>query len=187
MSIETLVDLEMITVDELIGRVKPKEERINCNNSKSIASLNLMKDELVVRLSSRLKTSSNGGGDRQKESSSGGGRRGRGHGKVRGTRSGGHGGSRGSGDARNHGRGNADRGSGGGSSDVTKDECHYCSKKGHWAHECKKKKRDEEVHTAQVEEEDESTLFMASTTVIEPISVQAHLATVHFEENKLFV
>jgi hypothetical protein len=146
-----------------------------------------MKDKLVARLSSHLKTSSNGGGDRQKESSSGDGRRGRGHGKVCGTSSGGHGGSRGSGNARNHGRGNVGRGSGGGSSDVTKDECHYCGKKGHWARECKKKKRDEEVHTAQVEEEDEPSLFMAITTVIEPITVQAHPATVHFEENKLFV
>jgi hypothetical protein len=146
-----------------------------------------MKDKLVARLSSHLKTSSNGGSDRQKESSSGDGRRGRGHGKVCGTSSGGHGGSHGSGNARNHGRGNVGRGSGGGSSDVTKDECHYCGKKGHWARECKKKKRDEEVHTAQVEEEDEPSLFMASTTVIEPITVQAHPATVHFEENKLFV
>jgi hypothetical protein len=63
-SIETLCDLDTITVDELIGWLEPSEERINCNNGKSIASLNLMEDELVVRLSSHLKTSSNGSGDR---------------------------------------------------------------------------------------------------------------------------
>jgi hypothetical protein len=65
-SIETLCDLDTITVDELIGRLKPSEEQINRNNGKSIASLNLTEDELVARLSSRLKTSGNGGGDRQK-------------------------------------------------------------------------------------------------------------------------
>jgi hypothetical protein len=33
-SIETLCDLDMITVDELIGRLKPSEERINHNQGK---------------------------------------------------------------------------------------------------------------------------------------------------------
>jgi hypothetical protein len=59
-----LCDLDTITVDELIGWLKPSEERINRNNDKSIASLNLTEDELVARLSSRLKMSGNGGGDR---------------------------------------------------------------------------------------------------------------------------
>jgi hypothetical protein len=65
-SIETLCDLDTIIVDELIGRLKPSEEQINRNNGKSIASLNLTEDELVAWLSSHLKTSDNGGGDRQK-------------------------------------------------------------------------------------------------------------------------
>jgi hypothetical protein len=67
-----------------------------------------------------------------------------------------------------------------------KDECRYCGKKGHWARECRKKKLDEEVHAAQAEEEDEPTLFMASTTVIEPIAARAHPAVMHLEESKLF-
>jgi hypothetical protein len=46
--IETLLDLKTITVDELIGWLKPSEERINRNGGKSITSLNLMEDELVV-------------------------------------------------------------------------------------------------------------------------------------------
>jgi hypothetical protein len=37
-SIETLCDLNTITVDELIGRLKPSEERINRNQGKSVAS-----------------------------------------------------------------------------------------------------------------------------------------------------
>jgi hypothetical protein len=60
-SIKTHRELETIMVDESIGRLKPSEECINRNNGNSIASLNLMEDELVVRLSSRLKLSSNWG------------------------------------------------------------------------------------------------------------------------------
>jgi hypothetical protein len=169
-SIETLCDLDTIIVDELIGRLKPSEERINRNNGKSIASLNLMEDELVARLSSRLKTSGNGGGDRQKESSSGGGKRGRGRGRGRDNSSGGRGGGCGGGNTGDRSGGSASRGSGEGSSNVAKDQCRYCGKKGHWAHECKKKKRDEEIHATQAEEEEESTLFMASAAVIEPVA-----------------
>jgi hypothetical protein len=93
--------LETLTVDELIGRLKPTEERINRNNGNTVASLNLTEDELVARLSSRLKLSGNGGGDRSKEASSSGGKRGRGRGKGRGSTSGGRGGGCGGGDINN--------------------------------------------------------------------------------------
>jgi hypothetical protein len=45
--------------------------------------------------------------------------------------------------------------------------CNYCGKKGHWAHECCKKKRDEaaQAHLAQGEEEEQS-LLMAHSVVI---------------------
>jgi hypothetical protein len=169
-SIETLCDLDTITVDELVGRLKPSEERINRNNGKSIASLNLTEDELVARLSSRLKASGNGGGDRQEESSSGGGKRGHGRGRGPDSSSGGHGGGRGGSNTGDRSGRSAGRGSSEGSSDVAKDQCRYCGKKGHWARECKKKKRDGEIHATQAEEEEESTLFMASTAVIEPVA-----------------
>jgi hypothetical protein len=47
-SIETLLDLETIMVDELISHLKPSEERINHGNDNMIASLNLMEDKLVA-------------------------------------------------------------------------------------------------------------------------------------------
>jgi uncharacterized membrane protein YgcG len=106
-SIETLCDLDTITVDELIRRLKPSEERINRNQGKSVASLNLTEDELVVQLSSRLKMTGNGGSDRHKESSSGGGKHGRGRGGGRGSSSGGRSGGRGGGDTDDRGGGNA--------------------------------------------------------------------------------
>jgi hypothetical protein len=43
------------------------------------------------------------------------------------------------------------------------------------------------VHSAQAEVEDEPTLFIASATTIEPITVQAHPDVVHLDEIKLFV
>jgi hypothetical protein len=54
----------------LIGRLKPTEERLNGSNSKAITSLNLTEDELVARLSSRLKILGNGVSNRSKEASS---------------------------------------------------------------------------------------------------------------------
>jgi hypothetical protein len=113
-SIEML-DLESMTVDELIGHLKPSEERMNRNNCNTVASLNLSEDELVVRLSSRLKLSGSGGGDQSKESPSSDSKRGRGRGKGRGCRGGNlgsRGGGRGGGETSD--RGNAGRGAGGG-------------------------------------------------------------------------
>ncbi|WVZ83370.1 hypothetical protein U9M48_030528 [Paspalum notatum var. saurae] len=52
-SIETLLDLGDLSMEELIGWLKATEKRHN-HGSNSIANLNLTKDELVVRLSSRL-------------------------------------------------------------------------------------------------------------------------------------
>jgi hypothetical protein len=75
-SIETLVDLETITVDELIGRLKSSEERINCGGGSAIASLNLTEDELIAKIASQLKIAGGGNTDQQKEVSSSGGKRG---------------------------------------------------------------------------------------------------------------
>jgi hypothetical protein len=65
-----MLDLETITIDELIGRLKPSEEWINHSSGKTIASMNLTEDELLAHLSSSLKVSGNGDTDRPMESSS---------------------------------------------------------------------------------------------------------------------
>jgi hypothetical protein len=156
-----------MSVDELIGRLKPSEERINRNAGKSIVSLNLAEDELVAQLSSHLKVSGNNGSDRSKEPSSSNNKHG-------------HGCGRGHGSGIGHGGGVS-------SNDVATDECRYYSKKGHWARECRKKKQDKEVHVVQAEEEDEPTLFMASGTAVEPIAIQVQPGVVHLDESKLFV
>jgi hypothetical protein len=93
-SIETLLDLADVTVDELIGRLKAPEERLGQSGDDCpIAKLNLTEDELVVRLSSRLKMTGNGGSERGKESFSSS-KRGRDRGRGRDKKSGGCGGRR---------------------------------------------------------------------------------------------
>jgi hypothetical protein len=167
-SIETLIDLETITVDELIGHLKPSEERINRGGSSAIASLNLTEDELIPKITSRLKIVGGGNTDQQKEVSSSGSKRGRGHGK--GARGGGCGGSN----------------AGHGGNTVAGNKCRYCGKSGHWACECKKKKRDEQAHAAQVEDDGEATLLVACASVdIDPVVPAT--TEVHLKEDKLFV
>jgi hypothetical protein len=185
-SIETLLDMETLTVDKLIGRLKPTEERANRSSGNTVASLNLTEDELVAWLSSRLKLSGNGGGDRAKDPSSSSGKRGRGRGKGHGTNSGGRGGGRGGGDSGDRGGSNVGRGGGSRNGDVARDECRYCGHKGHWIRKCKKKWRDEEAHAAQVDEEEESTLLVASDTITELVSTREK-SVVHLDEGKLFV
>jgi hypothetical protein len=172
-------------VDELIDRLKPTEERLNRSNNKSIVSLNLTEGELVARVSSWLKISGNDGLDRSKEVSSRGGKRGRGRGRSHGSNTGGRTENHSGGDSGDHG-GNTSHGNAAGSSDVTKDECCYYGKRGHWACECRKKKRDEEAHATQVDEEGESTLLLASATISELNSIPEH-APVHLDKGKLFV
>nr|XP_034585144.1 uncharacterized protein LOC117847948 [Setaria viridis] len=61
MSIETLLDLSEVSVEELIGRLKSAEERHDLGGgSGSIAKLNLTKDELVARIAAKMQISGEG-------------------------------------------------------------------------------------------------------------------------------
>jgi hypothetical protein len=73
------------------------------------------------------------------------------------------------GDSGDHG-GNTGHGNAAGSSDVAKDEC-------------MKKKRDEEAHAAQVDEEGESTLLLASAAVNE-LNFVPKRTPMHLDEGK---
>ena len=55
MSIETLLDVEDVPVEELVGRLKTAKERhALTGGGTGLAQLNLTEDELVARLSKRL-------------------------------------------------------------------------------------------------------------------------------------
>jgi hypothetical protein len=64
MAIETLLDLNDLSVDELVGRLKAVEERygLSGNDGSSAARLNLTEEELVDRVISRLQVSGGGFG-----------------------------------------------------------------------------------------------------------------------------
>lgn len=62
MAIETLLDLDQISVEELIGRLKAAEERygLTSGGGGATASLNLTEDELVAKVMSRLQITGKG-------------------------------------------------------------------------------------------------------------------------------
>jgi hypothetical protein len=134
MSVETLMDLEYVTVENLIGQLKAVEYCYDLDggagSSSGGARLNFIEEELVARIASQLKLNGETAGESSKGNSSEHGR-GYGHG---GGQEGGRGGSK----AASGGRRGAPK-----AGDITGDECRYCGKKGHWAQECCKKKKDE--------------------------------------------
>jgi hypothetical protein len=167
-AIETLLDLEEVSLDELVGRLKATEERMDRAKSKGGVgpsaggkeindNLYFTEEQVIARLASRLNLNTDGSGTRGRAQADPGGRRG--------------------GRGRGRGRGKNTRSAKGGG-EVDDDACRYCGKSGHWARECRKKKRDEalaqasqpQANLTQVEEETPS-LFMAV--------VQPSVKTVH--------
>jgi hypothetical protein len=129
-SIETLLDLSDVSLDELIGWLKPVEQKMNRGEKDSLAKLNLTEDELVAWLSFRLKTMGSGALESSNEASSGSKHRlGCGHGRGRN--------SNGRRTADGGGRSSSNGGRGNNIGGIMGDECCYCGKKGHWARECK--------------------------------------------------
>jgi uncharacterized membrane protein YgcG len=88
MSIETLLELGDIPLEDLVGRLKAAEERYELTGgSTGVAQLNLTEDELVARVSKRLQINSDKGAG-SSSGSSGGQPRGRGGGRDKGGRGG---------------------------------------------------------------------------------------------------
>ncbi|XP_066311136.1 uncharacterized protein [Miscanthus floridulus] len=148
-SIETLLDIDTLSIEEVTGRLKAADDGANpgggagsFGGGSSAARLNHTEDELVERVMSRLQVSGGGGTG----GGSGGGRltsnqrRGRAGGNLSQGR-----GSRGGSKPPTDGAGKKKK-------KLAGDECAYCGIKGHWARECRKKKRDKAAHAAQVEE-----------------------------------
>ncbi|XP_072147529.1 uncharacterized protein [Setaria viridis] len=80
----------------------------------------------------------------------------------------------GRGKAKNRGRGHG-RGSGGGgelraggnaAQSGDDDNCKYCGKKGHWAKECRKKKRDEAAQAHLAEDDEPTLMYIADATEV---------------------
>jgi len=145
-SIETLLDVNLMSVEEVTGRLRAVEERHKAAPvTDSQGRLLLCEEEWRAKLNLR---------DSDGKSSSSG--------------SSGAGGKKRSGRGRGRGRGKAET-SAASSSDGTgaatrRDQCKHCGKYGHWAKDCRSKPK-VVAHVAQAEEENEPALLMAHATV----------------------
>ena len=129
-SIETLLDLSELSIEELTGRLRVVEDRLDDGRESFGGGQLLFSKKWEAR-----KRQGRGGGAQ----SSGGGT-GRGGGRTQG--------------GAGRGAGNDDR-----------DKCRYCSIKGHWARECRKRMADEDAAAAanlvEAEEDGGPAMMMA--------------------------
>ncbi|XP_066311111.1 uncharacterized protein [Miscanthus floridulus] len=134
-SIETLLDINKLTIEEVTGRLKAADDGHDTGggSGSSTACLNHTEEELVARVVSRLQLSGEGGSGARWPPPS---KQQRGHG---------------GGSSQGGGRGGGSKPPAGGDGKKKKiagDECAYYGKMGHWAREYRKKKCDEQAHAA---------------------------------------
>ncbi|XP_071685113.1 uncharacterized protein [Lolium perenne] len=134
-SIESLLDIKMMSIEELSGRLLVVEENEAVDGEDDSGKLLLTEEEWHARFARGAHggNSSGSGGDHHQ---------GKNRGKDRD-------------DKRSTGEGS--KASGGSKKD---DTCRYYDKKGHWARECRKKKR-EEAHLAKIDDDANPSMLLA--------------------------
>jgi hypothetical protein len=176
-SIETLLDLKTLTIEELVGRLRMAEDRIEVETVTDKAGrLLLMEEDWVSRNRHRLlpESSSSSGGEKKSgyspSKSKNGGRADKKDSPVKLTSEG---------TPRRKGR------------------CRNCGIYDHWCEDCKrppKKERKEEAHVTRAEQENPSLLLATVATArvhrasfdVEPVGVRTTHQVVHLNEKKVF-
>jgi hypothetical protein len=151
-SMEPLLDLNSLSIEEATGHLRAVEQRKKSSSSSmtdASGRLLLTEEEWTAQMKAKEKGGSSNNG------SSGGGSRGKGRDKYKG-----RGGGRNGGANSNSHEGGED-GAGRGA-------CHNCGKMGHWARECRSKAKKAEAHTAQ---EEEPSLLLMEAGKIDSVSL----------------
>jgi hypothetical protein len=164
----TLLDLDSLSIEEAIGHLRAVEQRKKPPSAKKTSGRLLFTEEEWL---ARMKTCDGFG------SGSGAGAR-------TGTRN------------KSNGKGKACKGGTGEKKSTAghDDTCGYCGKKSHWAHECRKKKCDEEAqaHVTVGDEEEQSLLLAHDVTINQPSSPAPVVAEfkrrpIHIDEQRVYV
>ncbi|XP_021321312.1 uncharacterized protein LOC110437255 [Sorghum bicolor] len=143
-SLEMFLDLKVVTIDEVIGRLRVFEERAKPKEvTDAMGRLMLCEEDWEARRKARREQESSGGSG---GSSSHGKRGGRGRGHSAGNSS--------SRDGQPRGSGNAT-----GGRPPPGDRCMTCGRKGHLTNDCRSKKKQGAAHVAQAEEDEEWALM----------------------------
>jgi hypothetical protein len=163
-SLEMFLDLNTASIEDVVGRLRVFEERGKPKEvTDGMGLLLLCEEDWEARRQARHEQESSGGGG---SLSSRGKDRGRGRGR------GGAGSSSRDGQfGKNAGAGNA-----GGGRPPPGTLCNSCGKKGHWARDCKGKRKKAAAHVAQAEEEEDRALMLIS---VESVVTAPHAPLLH--------
>ncbi|WVZ79350.1 LOW QUALITY PROTEIN: hypothetical protein U9M48_026940 [Paspalum notatum var. saurae] len=159
-SIETLIDLNTLTIEDVVGRFKVQEDRQAQAREKG--------ERLYLAEGDRRGSSSRRGGGqgrgRRRSWRSDGDTRGDSRDERMDTR-----------DGRPDGRDGKDTRVGRPNSRRVSycDRCHKCGEKGHWARDCKAPRRQERVHLVEEEDDEGPALLMAQVCALQEVEAEA--------------